>query len=88
MLDQHNVYVKAFRMVRDMLKQQQAQNLKMRLIYNRNSGGRVYNKLIVSVVVALIVSDIKPGTKRDIIIQEHGGNLQRIDEFHPSYCAY
>jgi hypothetical protein len=42
----------------------------------------------VSEVAALIVGDVDAGDTRDIIIQEKGGKLERIDEFHPAYLAY
>lgn len=88
MLDQNNVHAKAFRMTCDMLKNHNVKDLKLRLIFDRQTDGRVYNKPTISKVVALIVGDIDTDTKGDIIIQERGGNLQRIDEFHPSYLAF
>lgn len=88
MLDQNNVHAKAFRMTCDMLKNHNVKDLKLRLIFDRQTDGRVYNKPTIFEVVALIVGDIDTDTKRDIIIQERGGNLQRIDEFHPSYLAF
>ncbi|KAI5409398.1 hypothetical protein KIW84_054999 [Lathyrus oleraceus] len=88
MLDQNNVHAKAFRMTRDMLKNYNVKDLKLRLIFDRQTDGRVYNKPTISKVVALIIGDIDTDTKRDIIIQERGDNLQRIDEFHPSYLAF
>lgn len=88
MLDQNNVHAKAFRMTRDMIKNHNVKDLKLRLIYDRQTDGRVYNKPTISEVVALIVGDIDIGTKRDIITQERGGNSQRVDEFHPRYLAF
>ncbi|KAI5396651.1 hypothetical protein KIW84_062748 [Lathyrus oleraceus] len=88
MLDQHNVHAKAFRMAHDMLQHQNVNDLKLRIISDRLTDGRLYNKPTISKVAALIVGDINLGTKQDIIIQARGGNLQRIDEFHPSYPAF
>lgn len=88
MLDQHNVHAKAFRMARDMLQHQNVNDLKLRIIFDHLKNGHLYNKPTISEVATLIVGDIDSGTKRDIIIQARGGNLQRIDEFHPSYPAF
>lgn len=81
MLDQNNAHEKAFRMAHDMLKIHNVKDLKLRLT-DHQTNGRVYNKQTISEVDALIVGDINIGTKRDINAQEHGGNLQRINEFH------
>ncbi|KAI5390377.1 hypothetical protein KIW84_075626 [Lathyrus oleraceus] len=88
MLYQNNIHAKAFRMARDMLKNHNVKDLKLGLIFDRQTDGRVYNKPTIFEVVALIVGDIITSTKRDIIIQERGGNLQRIDEFRPSYLTF
>lgn len=58
------------------------QNLRLRLIFDRKSDDRVYNKPTVSDVAAFIVFDIDSGSERDIMMQVHDGHLQRIDEFH------
>ncbi|MCI09419.1 helicase-like protein, partial [Trifolium medium] len=58
MLDTHNVHAKAFRMARDTLKKNPFQDLKLKLISERTTDGRIYNKPTVSEVAALIVGDI------------------------------
>lgn len=88
MLDQNNVHAKAFRMARDILNDGPVQDVKLKLISERKSDGRVYNKPTVSEVAALILGDIDSAAKRDIIMQGQGGNLQRIDEFHASYLGF
>jgi hypothetical protein len=88
MLDRHNVHAKGFRMARDRLSQGNSQNLKLKLISERTTNGRIYNQPIVSEVAALIVGDVDYAPKRDIIMQTQSGELQRIDEFHPAYLAY
>ncbi|GAU41076.1 hypothetical protein TSUD_139790 [Trifolium subterraneum] len=55
MLDQHNVHAKAFRMARDRLQNNQVQDLKLKLIADRKTDGRIYNKPTVSEVAAFIV---------------------------------
>ncbi|MCH79515.1 helicase-like protein, partial [Trifolium medium] len=88
MLDDHNVLAKGFRMARDILKDGQVHNLKLKLISERTTDGRIYNQPTVSEVAALIVGDVDSGEKRDIILHERNGQLQRIDEFHPDYLSY
>jgi len=88
MLDSNNVHAKAFRMARDILKDGPIQDVKLKLISERKSDGRVYNKPTVSEVVALIVGDIGLASQRDIIMQTQSGKLQRIDEFHASYLGF
>jgi hypothetical protein len=88
MLDQYNVHAKGFRMARDLLKNGNVQDLKLKLISERTTDGRIYNQPTVSEVAALIVGDVDTAEKRDIILHKRGGQLQRIDEFHPSYLSY
>jgi hypothetical protein len=88
MLDENNVHAKSFRMARDMLQDNPIQDLKLKLIADRKNDGRIYNQPTVSEVAAFIVGDINSGSQRDIIMHKKSGNLQRINEFHPSYLAY
>lgn len=88
MIDQNNVHAKSFRMARDRLSQGNVQNLKLKLISERTTDGRIYNQPTVSEVAALIVGDVDYAPKRDIIMEKQSGELQRIDEFHPAYLAY
>ncbi|PNX97915.1 helicase-like protein [Trifolium pratense] len=88
MLDEHNVHVKSFRMARDLLKDGNVQDFKLKLISERTTDGRIYNQPTVSEVAALIVGDVDTAEKRDIILHKRGGTLQRIDEFHPAYLSY
>ncbi|KAI5444617.1 hypothetical protein KIW84_013038 [Lathyrus oleraceus] len=64
------------------------QNLKLRLIFDRTTNGRIYNQPTVSKVTGLVVGDIDTTEMRDIIMQTKGGQLQRINELHTSYLAY
>ncbi|CAK8530783.1 unnamed protein product [Lathyrus sativus] len=88
MLDDKNVHAIVFRMARDVLKDNAFQDLKLKLISSRPGDSRVYNTPTVSEVAALIVGDVDIAELRDIIIHEHDGGLQRIDEFHPTYLGY
>jgi hypothetical protein len=88
MLDENNCHAKVFRMARDRLQAGNVKDLKLRLISDRKTDGRVYNQPTVSEVAALIVGDVDAGDTRDIIIQEKSGQLERINEFNPAYLAY
>ncbi|KAH1198058.1 hypothetical protein GmHk_18G051698 [Glycine max] len=85
MLNQHNSHAKSFRMARDRLAGDQANNIKLQLIVARGKDGRVYNMPNVPEIVALIVGDFHLGSKRDIIVETQNGELQRIHELHASY---
>ncbi|GAU22594.1 hypothetical protein TSUD_134940 [Trifolium subterraneum] len=88
MLDVHNVHAKVFRMARDRLKEGNVKDLKLRLLADRKTNGRIYNLPTVYEVAALIVGDVDAADTRDIIVQEKNGKLTRIDEFHSAYLAY
>ncbi|XP_058768047.1 uncharacterized protein LOC131641761 [Vicia villosa] len=75
-------------MAKQWLSNGETQNLKLRLISNRSTDGRVYNQPTVSEVAALVVGDIDTAEMRDIIMQTRGGGLQRINELHAAYMAY
>uniref|UniRef100_A0A0R0KHB5 ATP-dependent DNA helicase n=2 Tax=Glycine subgen. Soja TaxID=1462606 RepID=A0A0R0KHB5_SOYBN len=85
MLDEYNVHAKTFRMARDRLQDVQVNNIKFKLIANREKHGRTYNVPTVPEVAALIVGDFDANSKRDIIIETQHGQLQRIHELHSSY---
>ncbi|KAH1147779.1 hypothetical protein GYH30_042763 [Glycine max] len=85
MLDEHNAHAKSFRMARDILADDQADNIKLQLIAAREKDGRVYDMPNVPKIAVLIVGDFHPGSKRDIIVETQNGELQRIHELHPSY---
>jgi len=88
MLDTNNVHAKAFRMARDVFKEGPVQDVRLKLISERKTDGRVYNKPTVSEVATLISGDIDSAERRDIIMQSQSGNLQIIDEFHASYLGF
>lgn len=75
-------------MARQRLSNKNTQNLKLRLISDRTTNGRIYNQPTVSEVVALVVGDVDMAEMRDIIMQEKWGKLQRINNMHASYMAY
>jgi len=87
MLDEYNVHAKTFRMARDRLQDAQVDNIKLKLIANREKDGRTYNVPTVPEVAALIIGDFDANSKRDVIIKTQHGQLQRIHELHSSYLA-
>ncbi|XP_020985767.1 LOW QUALITY PROTEIN: uncharacterized protein LOC107461290 [Arachis duranensis] len=85
-LDNTNVLVKSFRMVRDSLHNGQQTNIKLKLIGKRRKDGRRYNLPTVSEVAALIVGDFDSSRlERDIVVESRSGALKRITELHPAY---
>ncbi|KAL5180815.1 hypothetical protein HKD37_01G001872 [Glycine soja] len=85
MLDHHNHYAQRFRMARDKLHSATVPDLKMKLISQRQTDGRLYNLPTTTEVSALIVGDEHSADKRDIIIEKQSGLLKRIHELHPAY---
>ncbi|KRH33055.2 hypothetical protein GLYMA_10G096000v4 [Glycine max] len=85
MLDHHNHYAQKFRMARDKLHSAAVPDLKMKLISQRQTDGRLYNLPTTTEVAALIVGDEHSAYKRDIIIEKQSGLLKRIHELHPAY---
>lgn len=75
-------------MARQRLNEINVQNLKLKLISNRSSDGRLYNQSTVSDVAALIVGDVDITEERNIIMKMKGGELKQTDEFHASYLAH
>ncbi|XP_050887928.1 uncharacterized protein LOC127093069 [Lathyrus oleraceus] len=88
MLDKFNTHAKSFRMAADRLKNCSLPDLKLKLVSDRSTDGRIYNHPTVSEVAALIVGDVDTGYKRDILLERQSGQLKRISEFHPSYLSY
>ncbi|KAF7835735.1 uncharacterized protein G2W53_010594 [Senna tora] len=86
MLDSCNPLVMQYRTVKERCISSNANNLRLQLIRKRNSDARTYNLPTASEVAALIVGDIDMETdKRDIIVENKFGLLQRIHELHPLY---
>lgn len=86
MLDQFNLLAKAFRMVSETFKDNNRQEMRLRLIQRRNQDGRTYNLPSVSEVTVLVVDEIDMNFGRqDIIVETQSRRLQHISELHPSY---
>lgn len=88
MLDEVNPYVSKFRQARHRLDDNPKSTLHMRIVSDRLKDGRTYSMPTASEVAALIPGDFQLGMdKRDIVIEEKSGRLQRISEIHISYLA-
>ncbi|XP_016166002.1 uncharacterized protein LOC107608783 [Arachis ipaensis] len=88
MLDDNNVLVKAFRMVRESIGPDYTSTVKLRLFGKRGKDGRRYNLPSTNEVAALIVGDFDfTKTDRDIVVETHSGRLQRINQLNPAYLA-
>ena len=70
MLNHHNHYAQRFRMTRDKLHSAAVPDLKMKLISQRQTDGRLYNLPTTTEVAALIVGGEHSADKRDIIIEK------------------
>ncbi|XP_025692541.1 uncharacterized protein [Arachis hypogaea] len=88
MLDDNNVLVKAFRMVRDSLAREPNNTIKLRLLGKRGKDGRRYNLPNTDEVAALIVGDFDiDKTDRDIVVETQSGRLQRINQLNSAYLG-
>ena len=88
MLDENNVLVQSFRMVKEKINQENQPNVSLRLLGKRTRDGRTYNLPSVSEVAVLVVGDFDEALgDRDIIVETQSRQLQRISELHPSYLG-
>ncbi|KAF7140800.1 hypothetical protein RHSIM_Rhsim06G0055700 [Rhododendron simsii] len=84
MLNVTNPYVQVFRTVGDIIRDNGAQDLRVRILSSR--GGRQYSKPNTNEIAALLVGDgFESGANRDIVVQKLDGHLHRINETHPAY---
>jgi len=75
-------------MARDRCKDKPYDDLKVRLIVDRTKDGRIYNIPTISEVATLVVRDIDIGSPRDIIMENRGEKLQRINELHTNFLGF
>ncbi|XP_022004510.1 uncharacterized protein LOC110902078 [Helianthus annuus] len=75
-------------MVRDCFKENDWQDVRLKLIGTKDKDGRIFNLPTAEEITALIIGDFDGAfDKRDIIVQSKSAGLQRISELHPSYLA-
>ena len=87
MLHDINPYVNIFRQAGNLLKHNPSLDLKLVITNNRTKDPRRYNTPSTSEVAAIMIGTEQEieYQNRDIILQSHGGDIQRISEIH---CAY
>ena len=88
MLDQSNVLVKSFRMVRDKMHEEDISAVRLKLIGRRDHNVRTYNMPSTNEVATLIVGDFDSAiSERDILVETQSGALKQINEPDASYLA-
>jgi hypothetical protein len=85
-MDESNVLVKSFRMVRDYIQREHIIPVSLRLFRERKHDPRTYNVPHLDEVAALVVGEIGDGEEgRDIVVRESDGRLKRLHETHAKY---
>ncbi|PWA52159.1 hypothetical protein CTI12_AA457270 [Artemisia annua] len=85
-LDESSDLVKTFRRARDRYKENNEQNIRIKLVAKRGKNGCQYNLPTANEVAGLVVGDLDCCAEdRDIVIEKFGDGLQRIHIFHPMY---
>lgn len=88
MLDEHNPFVKTFRLARDRLADHGNEQFAIRIIGAKEGDPVQYNLPTTDQLAMLVVGDFSLDTfKRDIIIETHGRELKQISSLHPAYMA-
>ncbi|KAL6620651.1 hypothetical protein ACP70R_035790 [Stipagrostis hirtigluma subsp. patula] len=88
MFDSHNPVVQVFRTARDRLSHETDDRYSVKIFSVPNQHGSVYSAPVASEVVGLVVNDL--GTTddgRDLVVQDHSSNLQKIKETHCKFMA-
>ena len=87
MLHDINPYVNIFRQAGNLLKNNPSLDLKLVITNNRTKDSRHYNIPNASEVAAIMIGDGQEieHQNRDIVLQSHEGNIQRISEIHCTY---
>ena len=88
MLNTHNPIVKLFRTASQRLAGSDSDHLTIRIYGKPDAHGDIYSAPVASEVVGLVAGDIGScNVGRDIIIQDHSSQLQRISEKHPKFMS-
>ena len=87
MLYDINPYVNILHQAENLLKHNPSLDLKLIITNNRINDPRRYNTPSASEIAAIMIGDGQEieHQNRDIVLQSHKGNIQRISEIH---CAY
>jgi hypothetical protein len=88
MLNSHNPIIQLFRTARDRLTSENNDHFSIKLFKTPRQHGNVYSGPIAAEVVGLVVNDLGMSDKgRDLIVQDHASNPQRIKETHCKFMA-
>ncbi|WVZ87025.1 hypothetical protein U9M48_033727, partial [Paspalum notatum var. saurae] len=83
MFDSHNPIVQLFHTARDRLSNESDDQYSVKIFSSPKQHGSVYSAPVASEVVGLVINDLGMSDEgRDLIIQDHASNLQRIKETH------
>ncbi|PNY04258.1 helicase-like protein [Trifolium pratense] len=72
---------KGFRMARDRLEENHSNDLRLKLLFERTTDGRIYNQPTFSEVSAPIVGDVDYASCRDIILERQSVDLKELMSF-------
>jgi hypothetical protein len=93
MFDTHNPIMKTFRTARDRLaattlSDHLEDHYAVKLFSAPKQHGNIYSDPVASEVVGLIVNDLgNTDEGRDLVVQQHSSQLQRIQETHCKFMA-
>jgi hypothetical protein len=88
MFDSHNPIVRVFRIARDRLLNETDDRCPLKIFSSLKQHGNVYSAPIAAEVVGLVINDLGLSDKgRDLVVQDHASNLQRIQETHCKFMA-
>lgn len=88
MFDCHNPIVQVFRTARDRLLDGAGDRYSVKIFGVPKQHGSVYSAPVASEVVGLVINDLGiTDDGRDLVVQDHACNLQRIKESHCKFMA-
>ncbi|TVU44908.1 hypothetical protein EJB05_04371 [Eragrostis curvula] len=88
MFDTYNPIVKLFRTARNRLSDQPNDHYFIKLFAAPSEHGNVYSAPVASEVVGLVVNDLGTTDEgRDLVVEDHASQLQRVKETHCKFMA-
>ncbi|XP_066357945.1 uncharacterized protein [Miscanthus floridulus] len=88
MLDTHNSFAQQFRMARDRLADNDAEDFVIRIVGPKDGDPPQYSLPTTDQLAMLVVGDFSlDAFERDIIVQKQTGDLHQISALHPAFMA-
>ena len=88
MLDTHNSFAQQFRMARDKLTDNDAEDFVIRIVGPKDGDPPQYSLPTTDQLAMLVVGDFSlDAFERDIIVQKQTGDLHQISALHPAFMA-